>query len=1060
MVTCSNCGRENDDDARFCQSCGRPLAPAEAPREARKVVTVLFSDVTGSTGLGERLDPETMRRVMGRYFEEMKGALEAHGGTVEKFIGDAVMAVFGIPVLHEDDALRAVRAAMEMRDRLARLNSELERDRGVSILTRTGINTGEVVAGDPATGQTLVTGDAVNVAARLEQSAAPGEVLLGEATYRVLRDAVTAEPVPPMAVKGKEAPVAAYRLVDVHPGAEAIRRTLDSPMVGRDRQLGLLRQTFGTAVADRSCHLFTVLGSPGVGKSRLIHEFVAGVRGEARVLRGRCLPYGDGITYWPVAEMVREAAGIGDEDGAEAARSKIAGLVPGGDGEAVADRLTQAIGLAEATAPAEEIAWAFRKLLEGLSRVRPVVAVFDDIQWAEPTLLDLIDHVADWSRDAPILVVAIARMELLDVRSGWAGGKHNATTLQLEPLPEEDCEVLVENLLGMALLPIVAKSRIAEAAEGNPLFVEQVLSMLIDDGLLARSNGNWVPTADLTTIPIPATIHALLGARLDRLGGEERQVIERASVVGKVFYQGAVSELAPEPLRPAVGSHLMTLVRKDLIRPDEAGLAAEPTFRFRHILIRDAAYAGMPKETRAALHEEFAGWLERSAGGRLTEYEEILGYHLEEAYRYRVELGSVDQRARSLAEGAAGHLASAGRRARNRSDPTAAESLLGRAVELLPADSPGRWEAQFDLLEVLIDVGEFRRADALVEELSAYARAAGDAGRELRVQLLNATRSDRTAPWRDVQGLADGAIATLTRSGDERGLFYAHWVRGAVHWTNGRAAAAEPEILECLRLARKAGLHQHMGGISGWLAGMLVWGPTPAREGLRRTEELLREFQANRYGEGSFLITRGVLHAMLGDADEAGESAARGRAILEDLAPTVFTTMRVASQVGVTEELFGNLDRAEAVMRPALEKLTAMDEKGFLSTLAPQLGRVVAQQGRLDEAQELARVGREAAPADDFTSQVLWRVALARALAGRGDLAEAERLAREATDLTDGADYLMQMGEAWWDLGHVLRLAGKHEGAADALRRAMALWEAKENLVGVAWVREELAALA
>jgi class 3 adenylate cyclase/Flp pilus assembly protein TadD len=1060
MVPCPNCGRENADDARFCQTCGGPLGPVEAPREARKVVTVLFSDVTGSTGLGERLDPETMRRVMGRYFAEMKAALEAHGGTVEKFIGDAVMAVFGIPVLHEDDALRAARAAVDMRDRLARLNAELERDQGVGILTRTGINTGEVVAGDPATGQTLVTGDAVNVAARLEQSAAPGEILLGEATYRVLRDAVAAEAVPAMAMKGKEEPVSAYRLVDVHPGAEAIRRTLDSAMVGRDRQLALLRQTFDTAAADRACHLFTVLGSPGVGKSRLVHEFVAGVRGEARVLRGRCLPYGDGITYWPVAEMVREAGGIGDDDDPGAARSKIAGLALGGEGEAVAERLTQAIGLAEATAPAEEIAWGFRKLLEGLARDRPVVAVFDDIQWAEPTLLDLIDHVADWSRDAPILMVAIARQELLDVRSGWAGGKRNATTLQLEPLPEEDCEALVENLLGMALLPVVAKARIAEAAEGNPLFVEQVLSMLIDDGLLARSNGHWVPTADITTIPIPPTIHALLGARLDRLGGPERQVIERASVVGKVFYQGAVAELAPEPLRPAVGSHLMTLVRKDLIRPDEAGFAAEPTFRFRHILIRDAAYAGMPKETRAALHEGFAGWLEQAAGGRLTEYEEILGYHLEEAYRYRVELGTVDDRARLLADRASGHLAAAGRRAMNRGDLTAAESLLGRAVELIPTDAPERWEAQFDLLGVLIDVGEFRRADAVVEELSADARVAGDVGRDLRAQLLNATRSDRTAPWQDVQGLADGAIATLTRSGDERGLFYAHWVRGAIHWTHGRAAAAEPEILECLRLARHVGLHQYIGPIAGWLAGMLVWGPTPAPEGLRRSEELLREFRANRYGEGSFLITRGVLHAMLGDAEEARTSAAQGRAILEDLAPTVFTVMRVASQVGITEELLGNLEGAEAVMRPALETLTAMDEKGFFSTLAPQLGRVVAQLGRLDEAEELARVGREAAPADDWSSQVLWRLSLARALAGRGDLSGAERVAREAAELTEGADYLMQMGEAWADLGYVLGLARRKDEARDALRKALELFEAKGALVGAANVRRDLVTLS
>jgi class 3 adenylate cyclase/tetratricopeptide (TPR) repeat protein len=1058
MPTCSHCGRDNPDDALFCLRCGRPLESAAPPREARKVVTVLFSDVIGSTGLGERLDPETMRSVMARYFEEMKSALEAHGGTVEKFIGDAVMAVFGIPVLHEDDALRAARAALEMRERLAKLNEELERNRGVRILTRTGINTSEVVAGEPASGQTLVTGDAVNVAARLEQAAKPGEILIGEPTYRVLRDAVSAEPLEAIALKGKEDPVVAFRLLGVLPGAEAVRRRLDSPMVGRDRQLGLLRQTFESVVADRACHLFTVIGSPGVGKSRLVYEFFNAVQREARVLRGRCLPYGDGITYWPVAEMVKEAAAITDGDDPGVAGSKVAALVPAEEREAVADRLMEAIGLAEAKAPAEEIAWAFRKLLQSLARSLPVVAVFDDIQWAEPTLLDLIDHVADWSRDAPILVVAIARQELLDVRSGWAGGKHNATTIQLEPLPEEDCEVLVENLLGMALLPVVAKARIAEAAEGNPLFVEQVLSMMVDDELLRREDGHWIPTADLTTIPIPPTIHALLGARLDRLGAEERQVIERASVVGKVFNQDAVSELAPEPLRPAVGSHLMTLVRKDLIRPDETGFSREPTFRFRHMLIRDAAYGGMPKETRAALHETFAAWLERTAGERVTEYEEILGYHLEEAHRYRVELGPVDEHGLSLAERAAAHLAAAGRRAMNRSDPAAAESLLGRAVDLLPTQSPGRWEAQFDLLEVLIDVGKFRRADAVVEELAAQARSAGDAGRELRAQLLHATRSDRTAPWQNVQGLADGAIATLTRSGDERGLFYAHWVRGAIHWTQGRAAAAEPEILECLRLARQTGLHQHMGAISGWLAGMLVWGPTPAREGLRRCAELLGEFRANRYGEGSFLIARGVLHAMLGDVDEARTSSGRGRAILEDLAPTVFTVMRVASQVGLTEELLGNLDRAEAVMRPALETLRAMDEKGFLSTLAPQLGRLVAQLGRLDEAEELARMGREAAPADDWSSQVLWRLALARALAGRGDLAEAERVVREAVALCQGSDYLFQMGEAWSDLGYVLGFAGKKDESTDALRQALALSEAKGNVMSAARIREALSA--
>jgi class 3 adenylate cyclase len=469
MKDCPHCSQVNVDEARFCLKCGRELEPSAPPRETRKVVTVLFSDVIGSTRLGERLDPETLRRVMARYLADMKAALEAHGGTVEKFIGDAVMAVFGIPVLHEDDALRAVRAAIEMRERLARLNEELQRDRGVAILTRTGINTGEVVAGDPATGQTLVTGDPVNIAARLEQVAQPGEILIGETTHRVLRKSVAADPVPLLALKGKDDPVAAYRLLEVLPEAEAVRRRLDSPMVGRDRQLALLRQTIAAAVADRACYLFTVIGSPGVGKSRLIHEFARAMEHEATILRGRCLPYGEGITYWPVDEMVKEAAGITDDDNPGAAAAKLASLPSAEERGVVAERLSQVLGLAEATAPAEEIAWAFRKLLEALSRARPVVAVFDDVQWAEPTLVDLIDHVTDWSRDAPILLITIARQELLDTHPGWGGGTRNTTTIQLEPLTDQNCGELVENLLGRAMLPVDAKSRIAEAAEGNPL---------------------------------------------------------------------------------------------------------------------------------------------------------------------------------------------------------------------------------------------------------------------------------------------------------------------------------------------------------------------------------------------------------------------------------------------------------------------------------------------------------------------------------------------------------------------------------------------------------------
>jgi class 3 adenylate cyclase/tetratricopeptide (TPR) repeat protein len=1029
--------------------------------------------------MGERLDPEVITAVMARYFEAMRHVLELHGGTVEKFIGDAIMAVFGIPRLHEDDALRAVRAAEEMRRVLVSLNEELGRQWGITIQTRTGVNTGEVVAGEPRIGQAIALGDPVNVGARLEQAATPGEILLGEATWRLVRDAVVAEPLPAASVKGRDVPVRAYRLLDVRAGAEAVPRTLDSPMVGRDRQLALLQQTFDAAVADRACHLFTIIGGPGVGKSRLVYEFIKGVEGEpgtpgaadgsgaqaeragpaATVLRGRCLPYGDGITYWPVAEMVKDAAAIADADSPGSALGKIARLVRSDERGDVADRLMQAIGLAEATASAEEIAWAFRKLLEALARPKPLLVVFDDIQWAEPTLVDLIDHVADWSRDVPILLIAIARQELLDHRPEWAGGKRNATTIQLEPLRDEDCETLVENLLGMALLPAVAKARIAEAAEGNPLFVEQVLSMLIDDELLRREDGHWIPSTDLTAIPIPPTIHALLGARLDRLGTEERQVIERASVVGKVFYQGAVSELAPEPLQPSVGSHLMTLVRKDLIRPDEAGIAREPTFRFRHILIRDAAYAGLPKETRAALHVGFAAWLERTAGGRITEYEEILAYHLEEAYRYRLELRTVDEHTRSLAHRAARYLASAGRRAINRSDLTAADNLLGRAAELLPDKLPERLELLMDLGQVLLDRGEFGRADSVMDEIIERAKARGDRALELRAELVQASRSDSTVPWGDRQHQVEEALGMFEELHDDRGLFQAYFIRGAVHWTQGRSGAAEQVLPRLLELARRIPLPGQVAKVLHWRAGSLVWGPTPAEEGLRVCDELLAQAEGSRFAEGSILTARSAVAAMLGLADDSRASAARGRAILEDLGPSVFGIMSVATRVGLAEELLGDLEAAERMLRPGMETLLGLGEKAFLSTLAPQLGRVLARLGHFDEAEEAARLGEETAPLDDWASQVLWRQALGLALAGRGELEDAERVLREAVGLFEGVDYLWEMSEAWSDLGHVLRLAGKADDAAAALRAALALQEAKGIVIQAAQTREALAAI-
>ncbi|MGZ5345084.1 MAG: ATP-binding protein, partial [Actinomycetota bacterium] len=672
MLTCANCGRESPMTFAFCPSCAAPLAPETPVRETRKTVTVVFCDVTGSTELGERLDPESLRDVQTRYFDAMRDAIERHGGTVEKYIGDAVMAVFGIPQLHEDDALRATRAAVDMREGLTVLNREFERDRGVTIAVRIGVNTGEVVAGDPTSGQALVTGDAVNVAPRLEEHAAPGEILLGEATHRLVREAVDAEQVEPVVLKGKVREVPAWRLLGMHDVASSMHRHSGSPMVGRERQLAQLRQAYEAAIEDGGCQLFTLLGSAGVGKSRLVEELISGLGDRATVLMGRCLPYGEGITYYPVLEAIKQAAGLADFDLPDVVEARVCAILEGDEHQATVCRhVSQLMGVAEATA-GEETFWAIRRFFEASARERPLVLIFDDVHWGEPTFLDLVEHIADWSRGSPILLLCMARSDLLEVRPAWAGGKSNAATVSLEPLTEEHAWALVTNLLGVTDLPTELAEAIVEKSEGNPLFVEETLAMLIDDGLVVREGDRSRLTGDLSAVMVPPSIQALLAARLDRLSPQERAVLEAAAVVGKDFFAGAVRSLVPEDARQRVPSDLMALVRKELIRAERTTLPGEDAFRFRHLLIRDSAYGSIAKSQRAELHERVADWLEQVAGEAVIEQEEIVGYHLEQAYAYRTQLAPADERTDAIGRRAAARLASAGLRASARGDFPAA----------------------------------------------------------------------------------------------------------------------------------------------------------------------------------------------------------------------------------------------------------------------------------------------------------------------------------------------------------------------------------------------------
>ena len=1055
-MRCPDCGEENSERAKFCSNCANPLGAASAPvGEVRKTVSILFADIVSSTSRAEQIDPESTRRMLARYFDAMRRVVEKHGGTVEKFIGDAVMAVFGIPVLHEDDSLRAVRAAHELGVAVAALNDELSATGWPPISLRIGINTGEVVAGDPAASQTLVTGDPVNVAARLEQAAGPGEVVMGATTYRLVREAVEAEPIPALELKGKAERVEAYRLLGVKEH-EPTRRH-DTPLVGRMSELRILGQAFERAKQEEACHLFTLLGSAGVGKSRIVHEFLHQVGGDTRLLRARCLPYGEGITFWPIVELAQAAAEINLADGAEAARGKLERLLEGADErDAIVERVAAAIGLSDSVVPAEEIFWGVRKFLETIAQRKPLIVVIDDLHWAEPTMLDLIEHVADWSREAPFLLLAIARPEMLDARPHWGGGKMNATTMLLEPLSVADSEELVGNLIGDEAVARAIQGRIGETAEGNPLFVEELVAMLVDEGVLRRVNGGWQAAEDLSLIHVPPTVSALVAARLDRLEPSERDLIGRASVVGKVFQRSAVIELSPPERRDDLGAQLMLLVRKELVRPDRSGTTGDEAFRFRHILVRDAAYGSLPKEQRADLHARFAAWVERIAGERLLEYEEVIAYHLEQAHRYRAELGLTDDLTRSLAAGAASHLEAAGMRALGRHDPPAAQNLLSRAVALLDDDRE-RGEILLHLAALAVDRGDFPRAMALYDEIRAAARRADDDLLEMRAELEWMQSRQLIDPLMDeaeMLSLADRVEARAAERGEKLGTIAAEIARAEAYLFRCRWM----DVLAALERAR--GLldpHEHprlWGRCNVQICNALRYGPVPAAEAIERIESTNWGVDHQAPGRLGFIAP---LLAMLGRFDEARVRSRAGREYLEERG----MRMRVGGWAlagGAVEELAGDLEAADRIFGEGIGLLQAVGETGVLSTLAAMRATVLYRLGRREEMEVAVLLARETGSAGDIATHAEWQAAAACLAADDGRHDDASRLIGEAVKLVEPTDFPELRGVVFEALAHVHARAGRPDDWRDALERALGEHDRKGNLVSARRVREALAA--
>ncbi len=1033
MRSCPHCRESNPVRAKFCLACGAALGEPDG-REARKTVTVLFSDMVGSTELGDRLDPESVRRVVSQYFDAMRVVVERHGGTVEKFIGDAIMAVFGIPTVHEDDALRALRAANEMRERLGALNEELDREWGVRLRVRIGVHTGEVVAGDPARGQAFVSGDTVNVAARLEQAAAADEILIGERTWRLGAGAIQVEAVDALALKGKPDPLPAWRLLDVSQTFAEDRRRSDGPFVGRDAQVKQLEQAFARAVDGKECVVATIVGSPGIGKSRLAEEFSATVADRGRVVTGHCLSYGEGITYWPLAEIVN---GLGtDIDEAVAA-------VVTEEAPSIAARIAAAIGSADSGGSPAEIFWAFRKLFEGLAHQRPLIVLIDDLHWAEPTLLDLLEYVVGFTSNAPLLLLCLARPELFDFRPSWAIPRQNAVIVPLQPISTADADTLVEHLVAGDLSP-ATRARVTEAAEGNPLFIEQLLALNVE------SNGGN------DSVVIPATLQALLAARVDRLEPSDRAVIERAAIEGRSFHRGAVVQLTEDEVRAEVGASLISLSRKEFIQPDQPLFTNDDGFRFAHILVRDAAYEAVPKQLRAELHERYALWLERIAGNRAADYDEILGYHLEQASRYHAELGRAGE-ARRLAESAAHRLAPAGLRAQGRGDLPAAMRLLTRAVSLLPLDDSRRLDLLSELGIALTDMGRLAEADHALQEAEDRARVLGAGVAMWRARVARLYLRSRTA---SVAGLiafaeAEAAVAACAELADDLGLARSWHMLGCYRmWTPSRRGDADRAFLEALTHARLAGARQEEAVTLQLMLSNAAFRSTPCSEGIRRCQEVLQESNAGSV-EAWATIVLGFFLAMVGQFDEARESHALGLAMLQDLGQQM--RCAEASQFFFfSAMLAGEPTAAESRLRSACDVLEVMGESGYLGTCLGMLAEAIYAQGRFADAAVVSERAEELLAGDptDVDAQYRWRCVRAKVLARNGEYAAAEVLAREAVALTkDAEDWLNSRADVHLDLAEVLELAGRHSEAVAAVDEAVHLYEAKENIVAASRAR-------
>jgi DNA-binding SARP family transcriptional activator len=889
-------------------------AAAEWLTEERKTVTVLAADVAVSTGDGDEPDPETARRILDRVHREASGVVTGHGGTVEQMLGTTLVGLFGIPRAREDDAVRAVRAAVDLRHLISALNNQL--GPAVVMRTRTGIDTGEVVVGETAR---TTTGGSVVSAGRLQRAADEDQILIGEATRLLIGKAALLEGVDGRAIADYGRP--AWRVLDLAP-ASAVT-PVESRLVDREHELEELIAGYRIAVEEQSPYRLTVLGEPGIGKSRLAREVVSRLTDEARVLTGRCPSSGEGVSFWPLREIVQAVAPglekdallrlLGDED----------------DAEPIADHVLSAIGAAHTQANPSALFPMLRRFFESLARPRPLVLILEDVHWAQSTFLDLVEYLTERVR-ASVLFLCMARPELVDERPGWVGGSR-ATGLTLRPLGVENSRDLATIRLSGRMVPARVIDEVLERAQGNPFFVEQLVASIGEQG----------------EVSLPPTVEALLAARIDRLGPAERDLARSASVLGHHFSKDAVIALLPESARRHALKHLRTLERKEFVD----SLSSHEEISFRHALVQQAAYRSLTKKTRAELHEGAAAWME----SRPEEMDETMGHHLELAYQYRRELGDSDAAALGLRAGE--KLAAAGLRSFGRFDAGAAENLLSRARTLLPSGHPEAETVSFRLAEAYETMGRHDDADAILTDLLDKA-----SDEETRVTLKLerawvrlATGPDPT-PLHEMSELAQDALGRFER---EETRMLPLFILGEVARRTGRITEMEKTMRQALRYADRSSSTRYQLGARRMLATALDEGLTPVGQCIAECERLV----VLRGSEnGAVLPILGRLQAMNAQFDLAREMIAKAETLLLERNRARRPLGLVWKRSAEVEILASELEAAEDWLRKAVDLNLAMGIQEETSEAAALLSRVLFQTGRPDEAARMAELSQTQAP--------------------------------------------------------------------------------------------------